>query len=691
MSTSLDSKVTTRHLARTAYLYIRQSSLRQVLEHTESTARQYALRQRAIALGWPAEQIVVIDCDQGQSGASAVDRAGFQQLVAEVGLGHAGIVLGLEVSRLARSSTDWHRLLELCALSNTLILDEDGLYDPSQFNDRLLLGLKGTMSEAELHVLRARLLGGVLNKARRGELKVRLPVGLAYDPLDRVVLDPDLHVQHAVRQLFTTFRRTGSASATVRAFQADELLFPRHITTGPRKGDVVWGLLLCSHVVDTLHNPRYAGAFVYGRHQIRATATGLQYRKLPRDEWTVLIRDVHPGYISWSEYEENQQRLLANAWAFGEDHRAGPPREGPALLQGLVICGRCGQRMTVGYHHWRDRLIPEYTCKRERVQREEPVCQAIHGTALDAVMGELLVSSITPLSMETTLAIQAEVEARDVEADRLRSQHVEHARHEAEVAQHRFLRVHPDNRLVADALEAEWNARLRELADAQNTYERQRATAQQALDAEQRASIANLVNDVPRLWRDPRTPHRERKRLARLLLEDVTLLKTDHVTAHVRFKGGATRSLDLPLPVPIGLLRKTDPAIVTEIDRLLDQHTEGEIGSILAARDARTGGGVAFARLRVREVRLAYKLVPRYERLRQRGYLTRHEMAKVLGVAPETVKLWRRQGLLHGQAGDDRGNYLYSPDQPKPRKHAWKLRHIVRRATTIESTGRGAV
>jgi DNA invertase Pin-like site-specific DNA recombinase len=224
MTTSSELKVTARHLARTAYLYVRQSSLRQVLEHTESTARQYALRQRAVALGWPAEQIVVIDCDQGQSGASAVDRAGFQQLVAEVGLGHAGIVLVLEVSRRARSSTDWHRLLELCALSNTLILDEDGLYDPSQFNDRLLLGLKGTMSEAELHVLRARLIGGVLNKARRGELKIRLPVGLAYDPLDRVVRAPAQQVQHAVRLRFTTFQRAGSASATVRAFRTGAAL-----------------------------------------------------------------------------------------------------------------------------------------------------------------------------------------------------------------------------------------------------------------------------------------------------------------------------------------------------------------------------------------------------------------------------------------------------------------------------------
>jgi DNA invertase Pin-like site-specific DNA recombinase len=683
MTTSPESKVTARHLARTAYLYIRQSSLRQVLEHTESTARQYALRQRAIALGWPADQVVVIDCDQGLSGASAIDRAGFQNLVAEVGLGHAGIVLGLEVSRLARSSADWHRLLELCALSGTLILDEDGLYDPSQFNDRLLLGLKGTMSETELHVLRARLIGGVLNKARRGELKVRLPVGLAYDPLDRVVLDADQQVQHAVRLLFSTFRRTGSALATVRAFQAEDLLFPRRLWSGPRKGELLWLPLLCSNVLDALHNPRYAGAFVYGRHQLRPTVTGHQFRTLPRDEWQVLIRDAHPGYITWDAYEENLQRLSSNAWAFGEDRRAGPPREGPALLQGLVICGRCGERMTVRYHHWGNRLIPEYACKHEYVQRVQPICQMIRGNGLDAAVGELLIDALAPLSLATTLAIQSEVEAREAEADRLRRQHVERARHEAEVAQHRFLRVHPDNRLVADALEAEWNARLREMAEAQATYERQRADAQQALDDEQRAAILDLATDVPRLWRDPRTPDRERKRLARLLLEDVTLLKTDAVTAHVRFKGGATRTLRLPLPVPIGLLRKTDPAIVAEIDQLLEDHTDAEIGAILAERDVHTGGGVAFARLRVREVRLAYKLRSRYERLRARGYLTLQEMAQVLHVGPQTVKTWRRRGVLKGEAGDDRGNYLYSLHQRLPRRYAHKFGRAKNRTTLM--------
>lgn len=304
MTHETHSKVQARHLQRHAYLYIRQSSLRQVLEHTESTQRQYNLKQRAIALGWASDQIVVVDNDQGLSGASAVDRAGFQTLVADVGMGRAGMVMGLEVSRLARNSTDWHRLLEICALTDTLILDEDGVYDPAHFNDRLLLGLKGTMSEAELHVLRARLIGGILNKARRGELQCRVPIGLVYDAAGRVVLDPDQQVQHTIRVLFETFRRTGSATATVKSFRDHGLSFPRRMWHGARKGEVIWGPLDHPRTLWVLHNPRYAGAFVYGRTRQRHHTR--KNHKLPREEWMALVRDAHPSYISWDQFEQHQ-------------------------------------------------------------------------------------------------------------------------------------------------------------------------------------------------------------------------------------------------------------------------------------------------------------------------------------------------------------------------------------------------
>ena len=298
MSLEAATKVTAGHLARTAYLYVRQSTLRQVMTNTESATRQYGLRQRAVAMGWAAEQIVVIDCDQGQSGSSAVDREGFQRLAAEVGMGRAGIVLGLEVSRLARNNADWHRLLELCALGATLICDEDGLYDPCDFNDRLLLGLKGTMSEAELHFIRARLRGGLLSKAKRGELIVALPVGFIYDPADHVVLDPDAGVQHAIRHLFATFARTGSARAVVQTFAAEGLQFPLRVRSGPAKGELAWEWLAHWRVLRTLHNPRYAGAFFFGRHRWRPAPGGKTTMELlPRDKWIALIPDAHPGYI----------------------------------------------------------------------------------------------------------------------------------------------------------------------------------------------------------------------------------------------------------------------------------------------------------------------------------------------------------------------------------------------------------
>lgn len=362
MSTDAHQKITTSHLKRDAYLYVRQSTIRQVFENVESTKRQYGLRQRAITLGWPEDRIIVIDSDLGKSGASSVEREGFQKLVAEVGMGHAGIVLGLEVSRLARNSTDWHRLLEICALTDTLILDEDGIYDPAHFNDRLLLGLKGTMSEAELHVLHSRLRGGLLNKARRGELRCRLPVGFVYDATSKVILDPDKQVQETVRLFFETYARMGSVSATIKHFRQQGFLFPKRVAAGGRKGELAWAPLSLSRACHALHNPWYAGAYAFGRGRWRKKPNGrIRHEPLPQDQWHVLIRDAHPAYISWQEYECIEQRLHEAAKAIGYE-RKGPPREGSALLQGRVVCGLCGSRMHVHYNHRGGKLIPNYVC-----------------------------------------------------------------------------------------------------------------------------------------------------------------------------------------------------------------------------------------------------------------------------------------------------------------------------------------
>ena len=665
MNGAAHEKVTADHLKREAYLYIRQSTPRQVLENTESTKRQYDLRQRAVALGWPVERINVIDNDQGHSAATA-DREGFQKLVAEVSLEKAGIVLGLEVSRLARNSADWHRLLEICALTDTLILDEDGLYDPRHFNDRLVLGLKGEMSEAELHVLRARLQGGILNKARRGELQCSLPVGFLYNAEGKPILDPDKQVQDSLRFFFDVFDRTGSARAVVKTFRHQGLLFPARLKTGPNKGALLWRDLAHSRALCVLHNPRYAGAFAYGRKRTRLRPDGrLSYKQAPREQW-LLFKDVHSGYISWGQYEENQQRLRENAYANGQDRRKSPPREGPALLQGLAICGVCGSRMTVRYHARETKLAPEYYCQRAGPDHIISVCQHIFGERLDHTIGQLLIDTVTPMALEVTLTVQQEIQSRLDEVDRLRKKQVERARYEADLAQRRYLHVDPANRLVADSLEADWNDKLRALTLAQEQYEEQRKYDRTAITEQQHARIMALAHDFPRLWQNPMTPNRERKRLVRLLLEDVTLLQTEEITAHVRFKGGITKTLTLPRPLNSWQGRKTPADLIAEIDRLLEHHTDQEIAVILNERGMRSGGRKAFTSFTVRRVRDAYRLKSRYDRLREKGLLTIEEVMARLKITRVWVRIWRDHGLLRAYPATDKNVFLYEDPGPNP-------------------------
>lgn len=472
-------KVQPRHLERGAYLYVRQSSMRQVIENVESTRRQYALRGRAGALGWRDDQIIVIDSDQGESGASAAWREGFQRLVSDVGMGRAGIVMGLEVSRLARNNADWHRLLEICALADTLILDEDGVYDPASFNDRLLLGLKGTMSEAELHVLKARLRGGILNKVRRGEYRCPLPTGLVYDDVGNVVLEPDAQIRDTIAYFFETFSRVGSACQTVKAFRKEGIHFPSRIRN---QKTTIFQPLTLSTAIRALNNPRYAGAYVYGRRQYRRAADGktLQ-RKREQGDWLARIPDAHPGYITWEQFQQNLQSLEANGRGF-DAARASPPREGSALLQGRAVCGRCGRHLRARYVARRGRLEAWYVCGEAHTSRGEPGCQSIAGRPIDTAIGDLIATEMTPAAVELALEIRKEIEARHEEADRLRLRAVERAQFEADLAQRRFMLVDPNNRLVADTLEREWNNRLRALATAREERECQRQKDRVAVD-----------------------------------------------------------------------------------------------------------------------------------------------------------------------------------------------------------------
>jgi DNA invertase Pin-like site-specific DNA recombinase len=628
-----------------------------------------------VALGWPADQIVVIDNDLAQSGASAADREGFQKLVTEVSLGRAGIVMGLEVSRLARNCTDWHRLLEICAVTDTLILDEDGIYDPAHFNDSLVLGLKGTMSAAELHVLKARLRGGILNKVRRGELRMPLPLGLTYDAAGEVILHPDRQVQAAYHMLFQTFRRVGSALGTVKSFHKQGLKFPRVVQCGPNKGDIVWGELHESRVLSILHNPRYAGAFAFGRTRQKKIGGRQTRSRIPREEWTALIPGAHVGYISWEQFEQNEKRLRENALAHGDDRRRSPPREGPALLQGLALCGICGRRMTVRYDHSRGQLKPIYLCQRNGGEKGITLCQTIPGATIDEAIGELLIEAVSPMALDVALAVQTEIEARLEEVDRLQQKQLERARYEADLARRRYARVDPDNRLVADQLEAEWNQRLRDQREAEEDYQKKREADCRALDSEQRARILSLANDVPELWRAPKTPTRERKRVVRLLVEDVTLCKGEDLSVQVRFRGGADRTLTLPRPRSAWELRQTSPEVIAEIDQLVDEHSDTEIASLLNAKGLRSGEGKPFHRAIVCRLRHEHGLKSRYDRLRESGMLTSSEVAQELGVTSATVNIWRQKGLLRATRYDDRKRYLYEPPgSDRPVK--WKQKNL---------------
>ncbi len=687
-------KVQPHHLERGAYLYVRQSSMRQVIENIESTKRQYALRGRAVALGWRDDQIIVIDNDQGESGASAAWREGFQRLVTDVGMGHAGIVMGLEVSRLARNNADWHRLLEICALADTLILDEDGVYDPASFNDRLLLGLKGTMSEAELHVLKARLRGGILNKVRRGEYHCPLPTGFVYEEAGNVVLDPDAQIRETIAYFFETFSRVGSASQVVKVFRNEGLLCPSRLRVGDT---VVFRPLTAWTATRMLNNPRYAGAYAYGRRQYRRALDGKKkvQRKRELGDWLACIPNAHPGYISWERFQENRKILESNGRPY-ELARASPPREGAALLQGRAICGRCGRHFRVRYATRRGRQEAWYVCDRGHTARGELNCQSIAGAPIDEAIGSLVAEEMTPAAVEMAIEIRREVEARCEESDQLRCRAIERAQIEADLAQRRFMLVDPSNRLVADTLEREWNEKLRALAETREERERARQQDHIVLDDAIRQRFIAMTTNFCKLWNDADTANRERKRLLAYIIEDATLIKipAEGITKiHVRFKGGRTETLTTQNPKSSAQQIKTRPEIVQLVDQLLDHHVYSEIAAILNERGFRPGASARpgraddrFSAKHVAYLMHTYGLRSRYDRLRQCGMLNKKEMADRLGVHEQTVDRWAEHGLIKAYFYNDHGWQLYEPPGPNtPAKHCSRWDRLVDRAAGLQT------
>ena len=610
MSRPQADKVRVDHLHRKAYIYVRQSTLQQVRQNRESTLRQYNLQHRALELGWSSAMIEVIDDDQGQSGADG-QRAGFQWLVAEVGMGRVGGVFSLGASRLARNNSAWHRLLELCALSHTLIIDEQAVYDPRAFNDRMLLGLQGLFGEAELHLIRERLLKGRDQKAARGELRITLPTGLVYDEQGQVVLDPDERVREGVAFFFRQFERLQSLMGVVRSFHDHGLRIPTRHDGGDSTGELIWVPLSRQRGQKMLHNPAYAGAYAYGRtrrrREQRLDGSWVQREvRLPIEEWAVLIRDAFPGYISWEQYEINQAILAANAPRRKGRDGPGPVRRGAALLTGLARCGVCGQRLRVRYggHSF------SYVCTYARAKFGAPSCQTVpRGALVDAAVAQTLLVALTPAQIRISLAVLEELAQQAAQVERQWALRLEQARYEVQRTQRQYHLVEPENRLVARTLEAAWEEKLRALAGLEQAYEQYRQQTPLHLDAAQRAAIEALSQDLPRVWAAETTTAEERKQIVRLLLKEVTLTRQEQqVAVKLHWQTGAVTSLCVSLRKNKTRRKQTSPEVLSLVRERAIQHTDAQIAETLNARGYRTAHGLLFTAERVADLRRRYTI-----------------------------------------------------------------------------------
>jgi DNA invertase Pin-like site-specific DNA recombinase len=607
------SKILPEHLSRRAYIYVRQSSPGQVAQNPESARRQRDLVQRAAGLGWPSSRIEVLEGDQGKTGQSAAAREAFKRIVADVSVGEIGLVMGLEVSRLARNNADWFPLLEICGLTKTLIADEEGLYDPNDPNDRLVLGLKGTMSEAELQVLRGRLHGARWSMARRGELRRRVPVGYVWERGTRVAMDPDERVRTALGAFFRRFEEEGSAYGVARAYEREGLLFPRKPFRGRWDGALRWEPLGVREANALLHNPFYAGAYFYGSRRAvtlldpetkgRRTVT----RRVPWGRWEVLIHDAHPAYISWDEFLRNQGRLREN-WSLRHGG-TGVARSGSALLQGLAYCGQCARRMIVRYTGRKP--YPMYLCNRHAKTGAWTYCTAVPSAGVDRWVEERVLETIRPVGIEAAFAAVEELERRGEDLRRQWEQRIEQAQYEANFARRRYEAVDPDNRLVAGTLERDWEERLRAVEEARREFDRRAVEPPMRISEEERARVRALARDLPRLWRAKTTKISDRKKVLRILLREVWLSQEEEprrTRVRLHWQSGAITEGDVERPLPVGLRFKTPESVRA---RMRDLKASGESPEAIADRlnreGMRTGRGNPFTPGRVRGLLQAWK------------------------------------------------------------------------------------
>ncbi len=642
-----------KHLSRMACIYIRQSTAAQVRFNQESTERQYNLASKAQSLGWSSQQIRILDRDLGQSGTRATNREDFKALVSDVAMGSVGAIFALEASRLARSNQDWHRLLELCAITNTLVIDEDGCYDPAEFNDGLVLGMKGTFAQAELHIIRTRLYGGKLNKAQKGELRFPLPVGFVHDD-NSIALDPDLEVQGAVRTVFELFEKEGTAYAVVRRFNELGLRFPRRSYGGAWDGKLVWGRLTHSRVLGILANPSYAGAYTFGRYQSRKHIAptgeiGTISRLMPQEDWRVTIPAHHPGYISWDRYLANRHRLAANRT--NGEALGGPAREGLCLLQGMLVCGRCGRRLSVRYTG-NGGLYPTYLCNwRHREALDRHVCLTVSAAPLDAAIAERIVATVTPMTIELALKALTSLEDRDRAIGAQWRLRIERARYEADLAERRYEAVDPANRLIAATLERRWNDAMQRVMELEAEFASFERKTLRTVTADQKQQILKLAGDFPRLWTAPTTSARDRKRMLRVLIKDITVAKGSEpkqLKLQIRWQGGATETIELCLPKSRAEAVRYPSPFVARIRDLAKDQYDDEIAGGLNREGLKSTTGKHFTASMVSWIRFKHRIPGP---ARPSGTLSVAEVGQRYGVSHWVVYEWIGKGLLPAHRG----------------------------------------
>jgi DNA invertase Pin-like site-specific DNA recombinase len=682
-------KIRGRHLDRLAIVYVRQSTPHQVADHRESADLQYRLRQRAVGFGWSDARVVVIDDDQGVSGQAIDNRPGFQRLLAEVSLGRVGIVFGREVSRLSRSNKDWHQLLELCALFQVLIGDADGIYDPADYNDRLLLGLRGMMSAAELHILRTRLHQGKLNKARRGELFTCVPTGYVRSASGGIALDPDEQVRSVMALVFAKFSELGSVPKVNAYFAANGLQLGVRVYKGPDKGQLRWRPATRRALYEILRHPSYAGAYVYGRCPVDPVAkasgrTKSGRRSAPPEEWICFLKDRIPAYISWEQYEQNQQRLRSNDRGRGASRSASG--RAPTLLNGRLTCGRCG--LPMGARNARPGVTPRYACDQLRLERQGPMCQSVSAAAVDRLIEALVFRAVQPASLELSLRA---AEQSEQERQRLHThwkQRLERAEYAAGLAKRRYEAVDPANRLVARTLEREWEQRLTELRHLEDDYARFCQEQPRHLTAQDRERIGALAEDLPALWQAETTTAADRRAVVRQLIERVVVTRRgggEEVEVVVRWRGGAESRHE----VQQGLRRYDQlgdyESLRSRVTALRGEGQTGEqIAEILNREDYRTPRGGSFNGDRVRRLFMLFGLpgVPAGVRGSE-GLPGRHEwwlpdLAAELGVKPIVVHRWRWSGWVQArQLPGDNGRWIVWADGVERRRLRRLRRHEI--------------